>query len=142
MQEDTVITGENASESRDGLREAIATLEKEFNAISTALLGTEEFARTAMLISNVRTQLQKALGNHMARQLERLNMPSRDDIAALGERMMSIDDRLIRVEEILRQVHATETAPLSNRPPRTKKPGARKTGAKKTKARSADAAAK
>ena len=97
-------------------------LEKEFNLIATALMGTEEFSRTATVVSGLQMRLQKAMEAHMARQLARLNMPSKDDITALGERMMSIDDRLIRVEEMLERIAPRKTESTSNRPPRTKKP--------------------
>ncbi len=65
--------------------------------------------------------MRKAMEEHMGRQLERFNMPSRDDIAALGERMMNIDDRLIRVEEMLQKMVPGKSQSIGKRPPRTKK---------------------
>jgi hypothetical protein len=120
--EDAVIAARNSKDSQDGFREAIAILEQEFNSIATTLMGTEEFGRTATVVSNLQLRLQKALENHMARQLQRFNLPSRDDITALGERMMNIDDRLVRVEEMLSRMAPKDSKSRAKRPPRTKKP--------------------
>ena len=95
-------------------------------------MGTEEFARTANAASNVQLRLQKGMNNHMARQLAMFNMPSREDIAALGERMMTIDDRLVRIEEMLRHIVPIEARGKSaSGPPRTKKPRTKKPTTKK-----------
>jgi len=127
--EDVAIADGNSKDARDGISETIAMLEKEFNSIATALMGTEEFSRTATVVSGLQMRLQKAMESHMARQLGRLNMPSKDDISALGERMMSIDDRLIRVEEMLERIAPAKQEQASDRPPRTKKPGSRPSSA-------------
>jgi len=85
-------------------------------------MGTDEFARTANAASNVHLRLQKGMNSHMARQLALFNMPSREDIEALGERMMTMDDRLVRIEDMLRQMGTNQASAKTNRPPRTKKP--------------------
>ena len=119
--------GRKSNDTQDGLREALALLEKEFDAISTALMGTEEFAKAAGAISTIQIRLQKVLEGHMARQLERFNMPSRDDILALGERMTDVDERLIQIEEKLRRIDPQQAIANTNQPPRTKKPAAKST---------------
>ena len=103
------------------------------DTIATTLMGTEEFAKTANLASNVQLRLQQGMNNHMARQLALFNMPSREDIALLGERMMTIDDRLVRIEELLRQMAPPEAKAPPAGPPRTKKPPTRKKAAAKKK---------
>ena len=88
-------------------------------------MGTEEFAKTANVASNVQMRLQKGVNNHMARQLALFNMPSREDITALGERMMTIDDRLVRIESMLQRMAPQAAPDKAARPPRTKKPRAK-----------------
>lgn len=129
-----VISTKSAKDTGDSIREAIATLEARVDSIATALMGTEEFARTANAASNVQLRLQKGMNAHMARQLALFNMPSREDIAALGERMMTIDDRLVRIEDMLRQMTPPAGAKAGS-PPRTKKPRAKSksAGDKKSK---------
>ncbi|MEL7485933.1 MAG: hypothetical protein AAGJ87_01830 [Pseudomonadota bacterium] len=115
------------------MRDAIANLEERVDAIATTLLGTEEFAKTANLASNMQLRLQKGMNSHMSRQLALFNMPSRDDIAHIGERLMTMDERLVRIEALLKQLDAG-AAPAKNTgmPPRTKKPGGKKSGARTT----------
>ena len=85
-------------------------------------MGTEEFARTANVASNMQLRLQKGMANHMARQLALFNMPSREDITALGERVMAMDERLVKIEEMLKRMAPEASPPRADRPPRTKKP--------------------
>lgn len=84
-------------------------------------MGTEEFARTANVASQLQLRMKKGVNDHMARQLALFNMPSREDIASIGERLMTMDERLIRIEGMLSRLAGP--APVSGaRPPRTKKP--------------------
>jgi len=115
------IARQGAKDTADTIREAISDLESQVDSITTALFGTEEFARTANLASNLQLRMQKGMSNHMARQLAMFNMPSREDIEALGERLISMDDRLVRIEETLKRM-APATARTASGPPRTKKP--------------------
>ena len=70
----------------------------------------------------------------MGRQLELYNMPSREDITALGERIMEMETRLIRIEDMLQQALPTPQSEKRSGPPRTKKPAAKKKSADKGKA--------
>lgn len=133
---ESIIAKNKASEGGDPVSEAIAKLEERVDMIATSLMGTEEFARTANLASNVQMRMQKGMSTHMARQLAMFNMPSRDDITSLGERMMSVDERLVRIEEMLqRMAPAPAASERAAQPPRTRKPKAK--AAKKTAKRAA-----
>jgi hypothetical protein len=87
-------------------------------------MGTEEFAGAANAASNLQLRLKKGMSDHMARQLALFNMPSREDIAAIGERLMGIDERLGRVEALLGRM-APPVRKARSGPPRTKKPKAK-----------------
>ncbi|MEM6537710.1 MAG: hypothetical protein AAF668_08285 [Pseudomonadota bacterium] len=93
------------------LSDSIARLEERIDTIATALMGTEEFARTANFATNLQLRMQKGMAGHMARQLALFNMPSREDVAALGERVMDIDERLVRIEEMLHQIAQSVVVP-------------------------------
>lgn len=109
------------------IREAIATLEERVDTIAGALMGTEEFARTANIANTMQLRVQKGVNDHMSRQLAMFNMPSREDINALGERVMVMDDRLVRIEEMLRRLTPVDAATVQRaKPPRTKKPRTKK----------------
>ena len=83
-------------------------------------------------MANLRLQLGSLMQEHMSRQLARLNMPSRDDIAALGKRMMEVDERLIRIEDKLQNMEPRnemrDQSQTRKRPPRTKRPDTKKSG--------------
>jgi hypothetical protein len=109
------------SDPADAIRSAIAKLEERVDEVATALMGTEEFAGAANAASNLQLRLKKGMSDHMARQLALFNMPSRQDIAAIGERLMGIDERLGRVEAVLSRMAPPDARPRSG-PPRTRKP--------------------
>lgn len=85
-------------------------------------MGTDEFARTANIASNLQLRLKKGMNDHMSRQLALFNMPSREDISSIGERLMTMDDRLIRIENMLLRMAPPDPSARAGRPPRTKKP--------------------
>jgi hypothetical protein len=104
----------------DAIRAAIATLEERIDLIGTTLMGTEEFAKTAHAASQLQLRAKKGVNDYMARQLALFNMPSREDIAAIGERLMTMEERLLRIETLLTRL--APPAPAAARTPRTRKP--------------------
>lgn len=125
------ISGTDTSDPAEAIRSAIVQIEQRVDALAKALLGTEEVARTATAANQVQLMMRKGVGDHMARQLAFFNMPSREDIEAVGERLMSMEERLTAIEMIL-----AEMAPAPKKkagPPRTKKPRSKKPETKKTK---------
>ncbi|MEO1656973.1 MAG: hypothetical protein AAFR65_04570 [Pseudomonadota bacterium] len=87
-------------------------------------METEEFSKTANAASSVQMRMRKGMNTHMARQLALFNMPSREDMTALAERVMTMDERLVRIEAMLQRMVPDAAAPRSGQPPRTKKPPA------------------
>jgi hypothetical protein len=109
----------------DQIRAAIAKLEERVDTIGTALMGTEEFAGVATAASTLRARAQKGLSDHWGRQLAFFNMPSREDIAAIGDRLMSMDERLARVEHMLARMAGPDPGAKRAGPARTRKPPAK-----------------
>lgn len=85
-------------------------------------METEEFSKTANAASSVQMRVRKGMNSHMARQLALFNMPSREDMTALAERVMTMDERLVRIEAMLQRMAPEASAQRTARPPRTKKP--------------------
>lgn len=126
------ISGKPITDPSDAIRGAIAKLEERVDSIATTLLGTEEFASAANMASNLQLRAQKGMNDHMSRQLAFFNMPSREDISSLGERLASMDDRLVRIEQMLSRLAGPQASMSGGSgPPRTKKPPAKDSGAKK-----------
>jgi hypothetical protein len=68
---------------------------------------------------------RKALREAMRRYLEMMNLPSRDDIRALGEQLRSLQDRLVDVSAALQRLNPNGGAGVRAAvpiPPRTRKP--------------------
>ena len=111
-------------ESTESIRSAISEIEQRIDDLARALLGTEEFAKTANAASQVQFMVRKGMNDHMSRQLAFFNMPSREDIEALGDRLMSVEERLLAIESLLHSM--APPAPKKAGPPRTKKPSSKK----------------
>ena len=85
-------------------------------------METEEFSRTANAASSMQMRVRKGMNSHMARQLALFNMPSREDMTALAERVMTMDERLVRIEAMLQRMVPDGGVDRSAQPPRTRKP--------------------
>ncbi|MEQ8934620.1 MAG: hypothetical protein RIE56_02380 [Amphiplicatus sp.] len=132
--QEEAISGKPIKDPAEAMRGAISRLEERVDSLATTLMGTEEFAGAANLAANLQLRAQKGMNDHMARQLAFFNMPSREDISSVGERLKSMDDRLVRIEAMLARIagHAAQS-PGANKPPRTKKPPKRDEGGDKKK---------
>lgn len=119
------------SDPMDALRKAMSDLEARFDEMSKAVFGTDAFARTTGAATELGAKVQKGVSEQMSKNLEFFNMPSRQDITAIGERLMTMDERLVRIEETLAQLVPDESS-ASSGPPRTRKPPAKKSAKKKS----------
>ena len=116
----------NLSDPLDGLRKAMADLETRFDEMSKAIFGTDAFAKGANTASDLGAKVQQNVSEQMRRNLSFFNMPSREDVTALGERMMAIDDRLARIEDKLDKLAPAPAKKTASGPPRTRKAPAKK----------------
>ena len=89
--------------------------ERQLNEAGNKLMGTQQFGAAMGQASALPLQIQKQTGEFMAKYLAALNLPSRDDIAALGERL-----RLL--EQAVTQLVPAAGAAAAPMPPRTRKP--------------------
>ena len=110
-------------------RELISTWEKNVNSIANQTMASEEFSGASNQMMNATLKVQQAMGSAMATYLATLNLPSRADIIALGERLQAMETYLSRIALALEETRpvATRKRPATkvarrNRPPRTKRP--------------------
>ncbi len=101
-------------------RETLDKWERQANEVGGKLLGTSEFSGAMNKASVVSLQMQKMLGEFMAKYLASLNLPSRDDVTALAERVGEVERLLHRVLNAMDVPQKEGPAPAS--PPRTRKP--------------------
>jgi hypothetical protein len=107
----------------------IGEMEKGFNAFANQAMTSPEFSRVMNQVGGVSAGVQKQLAELMEKYLTSLNLPSRAQMASLGERLQTIENQLNEVTSLLRQVHQTSAASDEGhapapRPPRTKQPPA------------------
>ena len=117
----------NETDPMDTMRKAIGSLESRFDEMAKSVFGTDTFAKASGTATELGVKAQKQMTDQMSRNLEFFNMPSREDVTAIGERLMTIDDRLIRIEAMLETLVPAQPKPATG-PKRTRKPPARKQG--------------
>jgi hypothetical protein len=107
-------------------RELVAQWEKSLNEMANRTMGSDEFAKSVNQAMNLSAGAQTSLSEAMGRYLAGLNLPSRAEMTAIGERLQAIEERLDRVLALL-QAPAGAAAPgrATTAPPRTKRPPTR-----------------
>jgi len=109
-------------------RDWVANSERQWNGFLNNAMATDEFSQTMGRMMDVYLNVQKNMNEVMGRYLQTINVPTRNDILALGERLSQIEDRLSNIENGLRaaSVVANRQAPPAaaavKKPARTKKP--------------------
>jgi polyhydroxyalkanoic acid synthase PhaR subunit len=108
---------------RDWLNQA----ERQLNSLFNEVMGTEQYTRFMGQFNDLSMNMQKNMNETMGRYLSSLNLPTRDDLAALGQRLAAIEDRLGAIgsggKPAVQGVATTSVAPVATpRPPRTRKP--------------------
>src|SRR3990170_301761 len=96
-------------------REWLAQSERQFNALFGEAMNSEPFARTLGGYMEMNAAFQRLVGEGMQRYLSFINVPSRSDVLGLGDALRLIEDRLARVEDLLRI--ATGTVDAGEREP-------------------------
>ena len=94
--------------------------EREWSESLTRMLKDETVAKGMGQEIHAATHRQQMLTQGMAGPMAAMNLPTRDDLVALGERMGLVEDALARIEAMLVQ----SRSPTTTKPPRTRKPPA------------------
>lgn len=100
-------------------RDMVSQWEKAANEYGGKIAGSSEFAQGMQGATAMSMQIQQAVHEGMNKVLAATNIPSREDIAALGQRVGNIEAQLARIESALGAASAPITAP---KPKRTKLP--------------------
>jgi len=102
--------------------------ERQWNEFFNQMMGTEEFSQSLGRNLDVFLHFQKTMNEAMGSFFTAMNVPTRTDVLALGDRMLAIENRLAALEA---QLSAALAAAPSNdarakpaRPKRTKRPPA------------------
>jgi polyhydroxyalkanoic acid synthase PhaR subunit len=104
-------------------RQIYETNERAWNAVLERTVNNPAFAESSGKILETFLSAQKTVRENMRSYLEQINLPTREDIARLGELIVSLeekvdqlDDRLDRIERAVTQKVADPPRPPRNRP--------------------------
>ncbi|MCP3458949.1 MULTISPECIES: hypothetical protein [unclassified Bradyrhizobium] len=103
----------------------IGEMEKGFNSFATNAMETPEFSQAMNRAGGVAAGAQKQFGDVMEKYLLSMNLPSREQMTGIAERLQSIEGQLGEIKSMLSQMSAssgTSPAGAAPRPPRTKRP--------------------
>lgn len=110
-------------------RDWVANSERQWNSFLNNAMATDEFSQTMGRMMDVYLNVQKQMNEVMGRYLQLINVPTRNDILAVGERLSQIEERLTSIEDGLKAAGraAASAAPTNGaapaaRPARTRKP--------------------
>jgi len=104
-------------------RDLVTQWERNFNSLANQVMGTESFSRLMQEAQRMQLALQQATSDAMGRRLASMNMPTREDIIRLAEKVSDVDRRLARIEASLDGQEGSTVAPENNRGrPRTRQP--------------------
>jgi hypothetical protein len=109
-------------------RDFVSQWEKGSNEMGNQAMASDPFRQGLHGGMNASLQVQKALGEMMAKFLTSLNLPTRDDVVALGDRLESIDGHLGQIARLLEGreggagASSATSANAITRPPRTRQP--------------------
>ena len=106
-------------------RELVTNWERNINSVANQVMGTESFSRLMQEAQRMQLAIQQATSEAMGRRLAALNMPTREDIIRLAEKLTEVDRRLARIEASLDD-DATVVADVAppGAKPRTRQPPA------------------
>ena len=102
----------------------IGEMEKGFNSFATKAMETPEFSQAMNRAGGVAAGAQKQLGELMEKYLLSMNLPSREQMTGIAERLQSIEGQLGEIRSMLAQMQGGSGAQgnAAPRPPRTRRP--------------------
>jgi hypothetical protein len=104
----------------------VGEMEKGFNSFANQAMSSPEFSQAMNRAGGVAAGAQKQLGELMEKYLVTMNLPSREQVTGLAERLQSVEAQIGEIKAMLSQMAAnsgiTQGFDGAPRPPRTKRP--------------------
>ena len=104
----------------------VGEMEKGFNSFANQAMSSPEFSQAMNRAGGVAAGAQKQLGELMEKYLVTMNLPSREQVTGLAERLQSIEAQIGEMKSMLSQMAASsgisQSFDAAPRPPRTKRP--------------------
>ena len=96
--------------------------EREWSEAVTKFTKDDSVARAVGQEMNAALYSQQMMKQGMSQQMAMFNMPTHEQLGALGERLGRLEDAVARVEAAVNQMRHSASDTLSEKPPRTRKP--------------------
>jgi hypothetical protein len=103
----------------------VGEMEKGFNSFASKAMETPEFSQAMNRAGGAAAGAQKQFGDLMEKYLLSMNLPSREQMTGIAERLQAIEGQLGEIRSMLNQMSAnsgTSQVDAAPRPPRTKRP--------------------
>lgn len=101
-------------------RQFITDSERQWNAFFKDVLGSDTASSAMNTMMEASLTVQRMVADNLERYYTTFNIPTHNDLLALGERMRAIEDTLARIEAVL-----SATMPEAMKPPRARRKPAR-----------------
>lgn len=106
------------------VRQWVATFEEQANGISEKVGSSKAFNELSSRMLSGKLEVEEAWATHMERQLHMLNMPTRNDITAVADRIAELSERMDRMERVMAGANSPyDGSDTFEMPPRTRKAG-------------------
>ncbi|MBI2723425.1 MAG: hypothetical protein HYX50_00040 [Chloroflexi bacterium] len=119
---------ETTTNPLDTWRQFITDSERQWNGFFKEVLGTEGASTALNTWVEASLTVQRMVADNLERYYTTFNIPTHNDLLALGERMKAIEDTLARLESALEAGTAarpTVTPRSRPKPARTRRPAAK-----------------
>ena len=116
---------EKSSDPAAAWRNMLGEWEKNFNSFANKAMEKEEFSKAMGAATGAATTAQGVLGDVMQRYLSTLNLPSRAEIASIGERLVAMEAQLTHLTRLVQSIPGVvDDAPgaAAAKPARTRQP--------------------
>jgi hypothetical protein len=103
----------------------IGEMEKGFNLFATKAMESPEFSQAMNRTGGIAAGAQKQFGELMEKYLLSMNLPSRDQMTGIAERLQSIESQVSEIKLMLSRMQGASGSAQPGpapRPPRTKRP--------------------
>ncbi len=110
--------GTQTANPLDAWRQFITDSERQWNGFFKEVLGTDTFSGAMNTWVEASLTVQRMVADNLERYYTAFNIPSHQDLVALGERMKAIEDKLASIEAMLQA--AAPDAAIKRQAPRPK----------------------
>ena len=107
-------------------RDWVDQTERQLNSYFNQVMGTEQYARFLGQFNDFSLNMQKSMGEALTRFFGSLNLPTREDLVTMGQRLNALEQRVGALERgnLSSVAGSGMVSAATVRPPRTRKPPA------------------